>query len=204
MRIQMKLLTTKNLLTAAGYLLVLLIVVGIRNLDAEDAAALLEKGFTPLGILFLVPLFFPEFRSGAGEMIASHPVNFAVICVIRILTASLGILLLTAGCIFLMLLCGSEAAFGAGIAGIFSAALFLGGLGAFAASLTRSTAVGYLISSLYYVVNEFAGNGLGWFSLFTLTEGSRGAAGILLPVGMLLLCAAAWHTSRSLYSSASA
>jgi len=163
-------------------------VFGISNLDAESAAAPLERFVVLIGIMMLVPVFMPEEQLEIREVVESKLTSPTVIHVIRMLCAAAILLVLIAGFAYLMILSGSSFPLLSYIGGTLSGAFFLGALGVFAFGIFHHIAVGYMIPLTYYLYNMLSGSAsLGKLTLFSMSSGSYEEKYWLLFVAILLI-----------------
>jgi len=149
------------------------VVFGISHLDAEAAAAPLERFVVLIGIIVLVPVFLPEEQLEIREVIESKLTSPTIIHVIRMLCAAVILLVMIAGFAYIMRVNGSSFPLLKYIAGTFAGAFFLGALGVFAYGIFHHIAVGYLIPLTYYLYNLFSGShSLSKLTLFSMSRGS--------------------------------
>ena len=85
------------------YLLFVPVIRGIANLDAFHTAECLEQSISLVGIFLLVPLTAPEQSKETQEVIFSKPKSYQGILFVRLVMASLLLLLLVGGFALVML-----------------------------------------------------------------------------------------------------
>jgi len=148
------------------------IFFGVKNLDPLSSTAVLEKGVSLIGLVVLVPLFFPEQDKNISEIAESKYTSMTCVYLIRLFLSIIMILLLTAS--FVMFMQHNNCDFNVVkyVFGTFSSTLFLGALGLLVYSITNNVIVGYLISVFYYIINYVGSDKLKNFYLFSMSENS--------------------------------
>lgn len=186
-----------HVLIALGLLAVSPLFMGIANLDTAQSAQVLEMYVALIGIILLVPLFWPDQDSNIRDLIYSKAVPAAAHQLVRLLEAFAILAALTGIFVLVMIKGGCSFPAGEYYLGTLAEAVFLGGLGVLAYGFTDVLAIGYMVPMVYYMAN-FAGNRyLGKFYLFSMMQGSMeekiylGAAG-----GLCIAAACMWRQRK--------
>lgn len=167
------------------YLLFIPVIRGVANLDAFHTAECLEQTISVIGIFLLVPLTAPEQSKETQEIIFSKPKSYVIILFVRLVMASLLLLLLVGGFALVMLALQCTFPFVPYIGGTYSTALVLGGCGLLATSLLNNQIAGYFLSAGYYLLNLLGGiNANSRLFLFSMSEGDMETKGTLAIIGM--------------------
>lgn len=159
--------------------------VSFRNLDAMQAAKVMEMYVAFNGILLMTPLFMPEQNREIWLLEQSKAMSMWKLYLIRILEAV--ILLAVIVTVFIQLLKQGECQFDAGKMwiGAFSEILLIGSIGFCVSGITNQVVLGYMTAVVYFVANIGGGKYLGDFAMFQMMKGEYDFA-----VPMLLLSAA--------------
>lgn len=173
-------------------LLVLLFVlasggfVSFRNLDALQAARVMEMYVVLIGILLFTPLFMPEQDKEIWNLERSRQMAMWKVYLPRIVAAVVIFLLVTV--LFTVRLVQGGGSFETGILfrGTVCEILFLGSIGFFAAAVTNQPVIGYMLAFVYYAVNIGGGKVFGKFALFQMMKGEYGGWIYWLFGGILL------------------
>lgn len=175
LRLNMK----QTLLPAVLLLLVIPLVYGTSNLDSAKSAECLERMVALVGLPMFVPLLKPEQDSGIDAMIAMRPFPYRVIVVLRVVLSIVGAtaLILT----FEGYMCVSGCRFPVGVYALrtLAAAMTLGFIGLLASSVSRNTAVGFLVSFCWYCALQIESVG----AAFHCVSNGIGAQQVLALVG---------------------
>ena len=167
-------------------------VLSFCNLDTAGAAKVMERYGVLAGILLFTPLFMPESDMEIWQLEASRYLPmwklylgrlFPAVCMLAAVVSILILRLLAGGSVFPVWLLWREA---------FCEALFLGGIGCFAAAVTNQVVLGYMVSVLYYAVNIGMANRLWKFGLFPVCRGEEGTWPWLLGAAAFLTAGGIW------------
>lgn len=167
-------------------------VLSFRNLDAAGAAKVMEQYGVLAGILLLTPLFMPERDIAIWQLEASRRLPmwqlylgrlFPAVCMLAAVVSILILRLLAGGSVFPVWLLWR---------GAFCEALFLGGIGCFAAAVTNQAVLGYMVSILYYAANMGMADRLWKFGLFPIYRGDEGTWPWLLLAAAFLAAGGIW------------
>ena len=148
------------------------ILFGTTALDKIAAAVPLEMMVSTIGIILLVPVFWPEQNNEIAGVILSKYVSPVYVYLIRIACSVLGIVFLvlmfsaylsTRGCEITATL----------IFGTIADAMFLGSLGLVTSAVGSSLSASFMVSLLYYIINITAKDKLGSFNLFAMMSGNN-------------------------------
>lgn len=164
------------------------VLFGTTQLREQACAVPLEMLFSLTGVILLTPVFIPEQNPQIAETVAAKYISCTQVYLIRTIYSALAMIGLT--CIFTVYL-GSQ---GCEItlrlvAGTAADGIFLGALGFLAGAAAGNTAVSYMVPMVYYGINYAAGNRLGKFYLFSMTQGDYSTTPWLMAGGILLLAA---------------
>jgi len=164
------------------------LIMGTKNLAAAQTAAVYELYIALLGIVLLTPVFRPEQDADTLALTAAKATGPSAIWILRaaysVLTLALcfvlyGLFLKVGGCeISVKLICGG-----------FAGALFLGGMGMFAAAAFSSQVIGYMLPAAFFIFAVGAGRKLGILWLFSMRAGEYMPKPYLAAFGLLLMCA---------------
>lgn len=178
---------TALLVLAAGAIL------SFRNLDAAGAAKVMEMYGILSGTLLLTPLFMPEADTEIWMLEKSKATSMWMQYFGRLLLAVVFLAAVTG--IFILRLAVGNCTFDAGVLwkAAFCEALFLGGIGTFAAAVTNQVVIGYMLSIIYFAANIGAAKYFGKLGLLAMMRGDDtawvwhlGAAVLCVAAGILL------------------
>lgn len=160
-----------HLLAALAVVLLTPIVFEIFLLDEKLAAQPLEMLLSLVGVVLLVPIFFPEQDENIKDLIRSKKTDYLSVCILRIIYSAFTLFLIIGSFIIIMAAGESKVTIEHFI-GTAASALFLGALGFLTAGISGNTTVGYMTSMIYYIINFAVKDKLGKFYLFSMTQGS--------------------------------
>ena len=172
------------LVLAAGFLF-----VGPAYWDGNQTASFQEMVAVLTGPLLLTPLFLPEQDPAVADVLRARRTPFSLVLAIRTVCALLFVLLLPALSMLLLACRHNELIPGLWL-GTAASSLLLGGLGAFAFSLSGNIAAAYMAPALYYALGMVLGKKLGPLDPFLLSRGQGGSKLLQLLLGLALLAAA--------------
>lgn len=161
--------------------------VSFRNLDASQAAKVMEMYIAFTGILLLTPLFMPEQNREIWLLERSKATPLWQLYLIRVLEAVMLLMMVVTVFVFLLRQGGSVFSVGSLWLGSFAEIFFLGSIGFFVSGITNQVILGYMVSVLYFMVNIGGSKYLGKFALFQMMKGSYDFAALMLPTAFLLL-----------------
>lgn len=161
--------------------------VSFRNLDASQAAKVMEMYIAFTGILLLTPLFMPEQNREIWLLERSKATPLWQLYLIRILEAVVLLMMVVTVFVFLLKQGGSVFSVGRLWLGSFAEIFFLGSIGFFVSGITNQVILGYMVSVIYFMVNIGGSKYLGKFALFQMMKGSYDFAALMLPTAFLLL-----------------
>ncbi len=174
------------------------LIVGMEALDPRQSAQVMEMYLSVIGIILLVPIFWPDQNKDIRDLLMSKEMPLIQVHLVRLLEALALLAALTVGFLLWMRYGECTFAFGKSFLGTLATCVFLGGLGVFFYGIFDNLAVAYMIPMVYYIVNYGAGKKyLGPFLLFSMMTGSYtekiwlGAAGTAL-----LFCGVLWRYVR--------
>lgn len=148
--------------------------LSFRNLDASQAAKVMEMYVALIGIVLFTPLFMPEQDVEIWALEKSKKTPMWVQYFLRFLTALAVFLLVVALFLFFMIRGGSVFEINLLFRGAFCEILFLGSIGFFASALTNQAVLGYMLAVIYFAVNIGGGKTFGKFALFMMMKGEYG------------------------------
>lgn len=162
----------RYILVSAALLCIAPLLMGVKNLDQGQAAKALEMYMALLGIILLPPIFFPEQDLCIRELTNAKYCSNVKVHGIRLLESMI-VLLLFIG-IFIWMLRGGGSTFPTVkfFWGTVAGAVFLGGLGVLAHSLSNQIAIAYMIPVMYYVGNFSGDKYFGKCYLFSMMKNS--------------------------------
>jgi membrane-associated HD superfamily phosphohydrolase len=177
------------ILAAMGVLFVTPVLFGVTALDVQSAAYPLELALPFIGVVLLTPVYSPEQDNGIMGTVASRETPYMLIYAMRIVLSVLLTLVLLCAFTGFMAAQESEVTLLHAMAS-FANAVFLGGLGILAASISSSTVIGYMLPVLYFVLDLMGGNAP--LTLFSLMRGGTMAGKVtLFFIGLLCTAASA-------------
>jgi len=163
--------------------------VSFRNLDAEQAAKVMEMYVSLTGIFLFTPLFMPEQDREIWSLERSKQMPMWAVYLPRLLSAFavfsavlflfFGLLLKGGGSFEAMPLLG----------GAFCEILFLGSIGFFASAVTNNVIIGYMCAFIYYALSIGGKRLLGRLALFQMMQGEYGSWIYWLLCGLILFAA---------------
>ncbi len=161
--------------------------VSFRNLDASQAAKVMEMYIAFTGILLLTPLFMPEQNREIWLLERSKATPLWQLYLIRILEAVVLLMMVVTVFVFLLKQGGSVFSVGSLWLGSFAEIFFLGSIGFFVSGITNQVILGYMVSVIYFMLNIGGSKYLGKFALFQMMKGSYDFTALMLPTAFLLL-----------------
>jgi hypothetical protein len=165
--------------------------MGIRNLDAAGSAIVLEKYVALIGIVMLVPTFYPEQDRSICDVVEAKLVHMNKVYIIRLVMSLMVVTGLILSYMLVMKYNNCTFDFPAYFAGILGECILLGGLGPFAYSLTDHIIAGYMAAIIYYMLSLFGSSrSMGILYLFTLTRGNHMNKVLHAMIGLGLLALA--------------
>lgn len=161
--------------------------VSFRNLEASQAAKVMEMYIAFTGILLFTPLFMPEQNREIWLLERSKATPLWQIYLIRILLAVL--LLIAVVTVFTQLMKRNGSVFSMGPlwAGSFAEILFLGSIGFFVSAVTNQVILGYMVSVIYFMTNIGGSKYLGKFALFQMMKGKYDFILVMLAASLVLM-----------------
>ena len=172
---------------------VLLVLTKLRfNLNALEGAAVaqpLEMLMIWIGPALLATVFLPEQNPEIREVVRARRTSYLQVCLLRILYASLTIIVLTL--VFTGIMKADESQIlPYHIWGSICSALLFGAVGLAAAGISGNVAGGFMMCMLYYLASYGMGRRLGIFSLFSMSRGQMSGKGWQLLTAVVLVAAA--------------
>lgn len=161
-----------HILVSIGLLCLMPAIMGIKNLDATQAAQVLETYVAMIGIVLFIPLFFPEQNHDIRDLIESKKMPICQIHLIRFAESFFTLIFLVFAVIKILSSQNCEFPEVNYFLGTVAEALFLGGLGVVTYSLCDTIPAAYMIPLVYYIINYSGQAYLGFFQLFSMTRGS--------------------------------
>ncbi|MDE6516351.1 MAG: hypothetical protein K2L18_00665 [Acetatifactor sp.] len=162
------------------------------NLNALEGAAVaqpLEMLMIWIGPALLATVFLPEQNPEIREVVRARRTSYLQVCLLRILYASLTIIVLTL--VFTGIMKADESQIMPyHIWGSICSALLFGAVGLAAAGISGNVAGGFMMCMLYYLASYGMGRRLGIFSLFSMSRGQMSGKGWQLLTAVVLVAAA--------------
>lgn len=172
-------------------------IMGVKNLDSINTAKVLDVYISLLGIILLVPLFFPEQDRDINDLIRSKKESISVIHIIRLIEALLCLFIIVTSFLFYLKIGNCTFPFKEYLYGTIADCIFLGGLGIFIYSIINSLCTSYMVPVLYYIMCFGSGKKyFGKFYLFSMMGGSIGDKKFLLVSGIIMIAAGIILKSR--------
>lgn len=161
--------------------------VSFRNLDASQAAKVMEMYAAFTGILLMTPLFLPEQNREIWLLEKSKATPLWKLYLIRLLTAM--VLLAVVVTVFLQMMKQGNSQFDVKELwiGSFCEIFFLGSIGFFISGITNQVVLGYMVSVVYFFANIGVSKYLGDFALFQMMKGEYGFLVPMAAASLLLI-----------------
>lgn len=177
-----------NLLLAGLYLLIVPALRAIENLDEVHSAECLEQSVIIIGIILIVPMNVAEQGAAIREVVFTRKIPQWKVLFARILMAVVILVLLTGIFAEIMKMKNCTFPYMNYVTGTVISEIALGSIGFFAAVLSDSVVVGYLVSIGYFLIN-YLGNlsGAGIFCLFSMAAGNFMTKIWLFGISILLM-----------------
>lgn len=175
---------------AAVVLLVLTkLMFNLNALEGVAVAQPLEMLMIWIGPALLATVFLPEQNPEIREVVRARRTSYLQVCLLRILYASLTIIVLTL--VFTGIMKADESQIlPYHIWGSICSALLFGAVGLAAAGISGNVAGGFMMCMLYYLASYGMGSRLGIFSLFSMSKGQMSGKGWQLLTAVVLVAAA--------------
>ncbi|MBS5522710.1 MAG: hypothetical protein KHX56_10615 [Clostridiales bacterium] len=183
-----------HLLLAVFLLLITPLIFGVAHLDSAGSGIPLELFVSLTGIVLLTPIMAPEQKDGTNDLLSSKYISIFIVWSVRLAWAIAILFILIGLFTFGMYTKACQVSF-MHVLGCFISALFLGGLGCLALSVTENIAAAYMVPLLVYGINMAGGKRLGSLYLFSLTLGEWGSKTFML-IAALIFCGAAFLVQK--------
>lgn len=154
--------------------------------EEGPTVSFLETMIILTGPILLTPLFLPEQDPAVADVLRARRTPLWAVHAVRAVCSLAFVLLLPALAVLALSLNHCELPENAWLVTVCSS-LLLGGLGAFAYSITGNIAAAYMAPALLYALCFVIGNKLGVFNLFLVSTGMEGSKLPQLFLGLLLL-----------------
>lgn len=158
---------------ALGFLFLLPLIQGVKNLDPISSAIVLENYVSIVGIILLVPVFAPEEDKEIDEIVSSKSMTQYKIYSTRIIVGLISSFILVS--LFTLMLKYNNSNFPLikYILGTYMSLIFLGSIGLFISAISGSTIFGYMASIGYLILNMMTKNKyVGNFYIVSMRLGS--------------------------------
>lgn len=161
-----------NLSLAILYLLIIPVLRSIENLNEIYSAECLEQSVMLIGILLIVPLHAAEHEAAIRDVVFTRKIPQWMVLLIRMITAIVMLVFLTGTFAEIMIVKNCTFPYMSYVVGTVISEMALGSVGFFAAVLSNSVIVGYLVSIGYFLFN-YLGNisDTNIFCLFSMRTG---------------------------------
>lgn len=167
------------------------VLFGITALDAMGAAYPIELSLPFLGVILLTPVYAPEQESSILDTVRARKTPHLLICGIRIIMSVILMVIFIFGFILMMSALECEVFVDHALASCANA-IFLGGLGILASSVSGHVVSGYILPVLYYVIDLMGG--LGNFTMFSMMRsGTMEGKWVLFIIGICCIIASLWY-----------
>ncbi len=161
--------------------------VSFRNLNASQAAKVMEMYFAFAGILLLTPLFMPEQNREIWLLEQSKAMPMWKLYLIRVLEAVVLLMVVVTVFVYVLKQGGSSFPMGKLWLGSVVEILFLGSIGFFVSAITNQVVLGYMVSVLYFIANIGASKYLGKLALFQMMKEEFGFIPVMSASALVLL-----------------
>lgn len=176
-------------LTAVALLVLTKLMFNINALEGSAVAQPLEMLMIWIGPALLATVFLPEQNPEIRDVVRARRTSYLQVCLLRILYASLTVIVLTL--VFTGIMKAAESQIlPYHIWGSICSALLLGAVGLAAAGISGNAAGGFMVCMLYYLASYGMGRKLGVFSLFSMSKGQMSGKGWQLLTAVVLVVAA--------------
>lgn len=175
---------------AAAVMFSATVVFGIGELNERLAAQPLEMFSAIAGAVLMTPVFMPEQDESICDLVSSKKTDHMLICLFRLICSVLVSALLTGALALYIRSNSSDVTLRVYISAV-TASLAIGSLGFFTSAVTDNTVSGYMVTAVYYMMNIFQRKKLGYFDLFTFSDGKSEISYILLTAAFVLIVSAA-------------
>lgn len=183
-----------HIAAAAGLLVLTPVLFGITALDVMTVAFPLELSLPFLGVILLTPVFLPEQEPSILDTVRARKIPYPLICGIRIIMATVLMVIFICGFVLLMAALESEVSIGHALASCANA-IFLGGLGILASAVSGHVVIGYMVPVLYYVMDLMGS--LGSFTMFSMMRnGTMDGKLVLFFIGICCIAASLGNWNR--------
>lgn len=177
-----------HFLIAVLLILVIPVMFGLNDLDRQMAAFPLERIVILVGIVVMIPIFWPEQDRTVFDIMYTKQTPPAFIYAVRSAYSAVVVFLIPAVFIGIMYLLNSEVTM-PHYMGTVSSAVFLGGLGAMTFAVTNNIAAAYMLPVICYVVC-MASESFGVFDVMMMSHGTFNGKLYQMAVGIVLTAAA--------------
>lgn len=180
-----------NLLLAIAYLFLVPIIRGIANLDAVHTAECLEQSVVLVGIIMVVPINAMERSKALQEVVCTKKIQQWVILLIRLIMSLIILITMTGLFAGIMKWNNCKFPYMPYVAGTLISEIALGSVGLFAAILSNSAVIGYLVSMGYFLFNVLGNiSSKNVLCLFTMGTGGYVIKVWLMGISVVLIVAA--------------
>lgn len=185
-----------GILAALGVLIITPTLFGVTALDPLAAALPLELSIPFLGVFLLTPMYASEQEDSILATVRARKIPYLLICGIRIIMAISFMFIFIFGFVLLMFALECDVTTAHAL-GSFANAIFLGGLGILASSISGNVVIGYLLPTLYYVIDLMGGIKLTLFSM--MRSGTMDGKVTIFTFGITFITASilCWHIRTS-------
>jgi hypothetical protein len=173
-------------------------IMGIENLDYISCAKILEMYVSLLGIILLVPIFYPDQDKEIKDLILSKKESISTLHVIRLIQAILILGLLVYLYLVYLKIGNCQFPFAKYYYGTLSTCIFMGGIGILSYSIIDNISIAYAIPILYYMLCYGSGDKyLGKFYLFSMMTGTVEDKIYLMSAGIIMIAAGLFIRRKS-------
>lgn len=187
-RVNLKYFYFSHILAALIICLISPLIMGVKNLDPRNTAKILEVYISLLGIILLVPVFYPDQDLDIRDLIRSKKESLSTLHILRTMEAFVFLISIVFG--FLVFLKINHCSFPLVeyLYGTLASCIFLGGMGIFVYSMIDNLPIAYMVPMLYYMLCFGTGKKyLGKFYLFSMLSGTVADKIYLWVAGMGML-----------------
>lgn len=128
-------------------------IMGVKNLEEQDVARVVDMYLSFLGILLFIPAFLPDGNRDIRDLTASKKTPITYVRAVRLLQAFFSVALLLVLFLYALKLGDCHFAFGTFYYAAVADCVALGGLGILCYGITDNLVLGYMAPVIYYVAS---------------------------------------------------
>lgn len=179
---------SRHVLITAAFLALSPFLISVKNLEGPQAAQGLEMYAALIGIILLVPVFWPDQDKNIRDLTASKYTPALKVQLVRFLESFAFLAIFLVLFVLYMKAGGSHFPAVKMYFGTLAEAVFLGGLGIAAYGLSDNIIIGYMLPMVYYAGNFSGDKYFGKFYLFSMMQNQYEPKLWLTAAGLLCIC----------------